>query len=54
MNASIRRTPASAAAAAIFRTSAAFMAMGFSHRTCFPARAARTLHSLCRLFGRGT
>ncbi len=27
--------------------SAAFMAMGFSHSTCLPARAARSVHSAC-------
>jgi hypothetical protein len=41
------------AASAIRAASAAFEAMGFSHRTCFPASSARIVHSQCRLFGSG-
>ena len=53
MNASIRCLPARSAAAAISSASAALSPIGFSHRTCFPASSARTVHSLCRLFGSG-
>ncbi len=54
MKASMSRTPCSSAAAAISSHSAASSASGFSHRTCFPARAARIVHSRWRLLGSGT
>ncbi len=53
MNASISRTPSVAQTSSIRSASAAFMASGFSHRTCFPARAAAIVHSAWRWFGSG-
>ncbi len=53
MNASIIVIPASRHAPTISRASAAFIASGFSHKTCFPARAAAIVHSACRWLGNG-
>jgi hypothetical protein len=54
MNASISRTPSFAQVRTISSASAAVIASGFSHKTCFPARAAAIVHAACSLLGRGT
>ncbi len=54
MKASATTTPASRATAATWSTSSRVMASGFSHSTCLPARAARTVHSAWKAFGTGT
>jgi len=51
VNAVMWRTPARSASSAIRRASAAFNAMGFSHSTCLPERAAAIAMSGCRKFG---
>ena len=41
----ISRTPASSQAVIMRRQSASLVAIGFSHKTCAPACAARTVYS---------
>ena len=53
MNASINRTPTASHAAIMRSASAAFIASGFSHRTCLPASAAAIVHGACRSLGSG-
>ena len=54
MNASMKTTPASDAGVD-HRSGLGGRkrAIGFSHRTCLPAVAARIVHSACRWFGSG-
>jgi len=47
MKASISSTPLALAASAATMAAAWFMPIGFSQRTCFPASAAFTTHSMC-------
>ncbi len=53
MNASISSTPASRQASTMPCASSAVIASGFSHSTCFPARAAAIVHRACRWLGSG-
>ena len=53
MNASISATPARSQPAIIVSASAAVIASGFSHSTCLPAAAARSVHSAWRWLGSG-
>ena len=53
MNASMTRTPSSAQISTTRSASAAVRVSGFSHRMCFPARAAAIVHSAWRWFGNG-
>ena len=47
MKASIRKTSLRRAASTTVIVSGAFIVMGFSHRMCLPASAARTAHFAC-------
>ena len=53
MNASIKATPASRQASIMRVASLASTASGFSHSTCLPAAAARSVHSAWRWLGSG-
>ena len=53
MNASISSTPASRHASIMPTTSATSSPSGFSHSTCLPAAAARSVHSAWRWLGNG-
>ena len=54
MNPSTSARPSLRATSNISSASAALAASGFSHRTCFPARRLRTVHSWCNEFGSDT
>ena len=53
MNASISTTPARRQPSIISPASAVVRASGFSHSTCLPAEAARSVHGACRWLGSG-